>query len=255
MPEEGFLLIMDGQVLDHTGRLRGELTKRLADVLEASVVEGSLYGEGLLNVGVEAEGARDSAANSALNRVFERWRELTGRRVRLTPERRKKLKARLKEMGEEDVMQAVENVMADQWFVENNHTDLQMICRSQEATERYRDMRPRRNGGSPLTSTAGREAAMRKLEDGAAERAWADKVAALCWQVNQPPSEPDKEWGMPGNDPAKARKELQDLGLDDAKVLATFAAYWRQGHVQRYGVMDTDVKLKFVAEATGRTTE
>lgn len=76
-------------------------------------------------------------------RLFELWRDATGRdesRTKFTDGRRRSLRARLKEYSAEEIAQAIRNCAADDWHVENGHTDLSLICRNGEKLERFRDM-------------------------------------------------------------------------------------------------------------------
>lgn len=76
-------------------------------------------------------------------RLFELWRDSTGRdesRTKFTDGRRRSLRARLKEYSAEEIAQAIRNCAADDWHVENGHTDLALICRNGEKLERFRDM-------------------------------------------------------------------------------------------------------------------
>lgn len=83
-----------------------------------------------------------SADREAEDRLLMFWVEATGRngKTRLTQRRRLKVRARRKEFEDEEIRRAIVNCAASRWHVENGHTDIELICRSTEKLERFRDM-------------------------------------------------------------------------------------------------------------------
>jgi hypothetical protein len=81
-----------------------------------------------------------------VRRAFDHWLErrsqLHGKRAsgtKLTTDRRRKISARLREYGLEDVLHAIDGMLASQWHVDNDQTDIELACRSGSKLERFRD--------------------------------------------------------------------------------------------------------------------
>lgn len=80
---------------------------------------------------------------STVEEVFEYWRTQTGRngKTKLTPERRRAVRDRLKQhYTVDDIKQAIDGCAASEWHVENRHTDLELICRKGKNVERFQMM-------------------------------------------------------------------------------------------------------------------
>ena len=63
-------------------------------------------------------------------------------KTKLTDGRKTKLTARLKKYSVEEIQQAIKNCSQNKFNVDNGHTDLVTICRSDEKFEYYRDLKP-----------------------------------------------------------------------------------------------------------------
>jgi hypothetical protein len=153
-----------------------------------------------------------------------------------------------------DMKLAIDNVCSSQWHIDNNKTDIELICRDLTYVERYRDMRAPRHDPTQRT-LASREAAMLKLYEGEEERDWAAKVAHLCYVATSPPVAADPIMGTPEQRPEHGREALAALGLDVAEVLSQYEAQKKAGNVFQYGHMEVDAMMAFVQMATGRTVE
>jgi hypothetical protein len=67
----------------------------------------------------------------AARQVFEHWSRATGGRSKFTPERRRRVDARLAEgYTPEQLCRAVDGCLGDDWHAQNGRTDLELICRS-----------------------------------------------------------------------------------------------------------------------------
>lgn len=76
--------------------------------------------------------------------VFEFWRTTFGRNgnVRFTPERRRAVKARLKDYSVDDLKRAVLGCAGSQFHRDGGHTDLTLICRNGSKVEQFRELPP-----------------------------------------------------------------------------------------------------------------
>jgi hypothetical protein len=73
--------------------------------------------------------------------VFEAWRDagqMNGR-AKLTEDRRRKIRARLREFPLEDVLDAARGIWESPWHVEQGQTDLALALRDGAHLERFRD--------------------------------------------------------------------------------------------------------------------
>jgi hypothetical protein len=91
--------------------------------------------------------ANPKATADAVRRVFDAWREATGRtgRTVLTQSRAAKIRARLAEgFSERELVVAIEQAAASDWHAGNNdrgqrYDDIPTILRSADTVERWRD--------------------------------------------------------------------------------------------------------------------
>tara|TARA_R110002020_G_scaffold461823_4_gene681008 strand:+ start:6082 stop:6801 length:720 start_codon:yes stop_codon:yes gene_type:complete len=86
-----------------------------------------------------------SKANDDVNRIFEYWCQVMkkDKKTKLTPKRKGKIEARLKEgYGIDDIAKAIEGCAASEYHMGNNDTstiynDIELICRSGEKLESF----------------------------------------------------------------------------------------------------------------------
>lgn len=133
---------------------RREIVKRLLSLASDIVTEPELRGETILrrmnaitnaivaskegDGGVRASGEKDGNGE-AVKRIFETWQKRSGHvRAKLSPGRRKKIAARLREgYSEADVLRAIDGALASAYHVENGYDDIELICRSAEKLEQF----------------------------------------------------------------------------------------------------------------------
>lgn len=88
------------------------------------------------------------AESAPINRVYDHWREARGKTRssydKISPARKQKIQARLKEFTEEDLIQAIDNVAKDPWPDRKSHDDILVIFRSREQVERFLEMAVRK---------------------------------------------------------------------------------------------------------------
>jgi hypothetical protein len=97
-----------------------------------------------------------------IGELFEFWKTSFGRngRTKLSPERVRKLKARLRDSTPEEIRAAITGVASSKWHRENGHDDLDLICRDRAHIEKYaalhrKEVKPRdpnRNYTRPLNA-------------------------------------------------------------------------------------------------------
>lgn len=108
----------------------------------ASVGEHGLTLSGVSHV-LPADAAPD------VTRVFDYWVSATGRsssRTKLTNQRRRHIRARLRDFSAEQLCSAIDGLMASDWHTGNNpggttYTDIKHVLGSTEKTERFLDAR------------------------------------------------------------------------------------------------------------------
>lgn len=91
--------------------------------------------------------------------VFEHWRTTMGKdpnRTRLTRKRKSKITQRLKRFTVDELKEAIDRVAASDWHMDNGHNDLELICRSDDNVEKYRDLKPRASPPSSGTYALGK---------------------------------------------------------------------------------------------------
>lgn len=85
-----------------------------------------------------------SPAISDERRVYNHWRQQRGRVAarydRPTPRRIEKIRARLKEFTDEELMRAIDGVAYDPWPDRRLHDDVPVIFRSREQVEKFLDL-------------------------------------------------------------------------------------------------------------------
>jgi DNA-binding MarR family transcriptional regulator len=90
--------------------------------------------------------------------VYDQWRQArgktNGRYATISPKRRQKIQARLREFSVADLIRAINAVAFDPWSERDQHDDITVLFKSREAVERWLEMydnppRPkaRRDGG------------------------------------------------------------------------------------------------------------
>jgi hypothetical protein len=102
--------------------------------------------------------------SDSVQHLYEVWLQATGRNgnTRLTPERRRKLQARLRTYPVDEIERAICNVATDPFHSGDNdsgrrYDDLELICRNDTKLEEYRDME-RKGGTDPLAAIKARGA-------------------------------------------------------------------------------------------------
>lgn len=78
--------------------------------------------------------------------IFEFWKSVFKKtdRMKLDGLRERKIKARLNDgISKEDIMKAITNVSQDWWHVDNNHIDLELICRNDVKMQQFINMKPK----------------------------------------------------------------------------------------------------------------
>lgn len=81
---------------------------------------------------------------SIVHRIYEHWRtargKTSGRYDKLSPTRRQKITARLREFPADELIRAIDAVALDPWPDRPRHDDLTVIFRSREQTERFLEL-------------------------------------------------------------------------------------------------------------------
>jgi hypothetical protein len=87
--------------------------------------------------------------SAAVKRIYEHWRKARGKSrasyEKISPARRQKIQARLKEFSEDELIAAIDAVARDPWPDRAIHDDLTVIFRGREHVERFLDI-PSANG-------------------------------------------------------------------------------------------------------------
>lgn len=118
----------------------------------------------------------------AITLVFRRWRDRTGHtRSRLTPERSRAVRARLRQGYQvAQILRAVEGCAASE-FHAGRYDDLTLICRTGSNIERFAAMAPDKSKGEDAPDDE--VARLRKRLRDAAERGDADEYATINGQL------------------------------------------------------------------------
>jgi hypothetical protein len=93
----------------------------------------------------EEEKEQDAANSAAIQTVYDHWRVKLGKTDaryanRITPNRRKKIAARLREFTSEELIRAIDGVALDPWQDRPRHNDLTIVFRTQEQVEKFIDL-------------------------------------------------------------------------------------------------------------------
>jgi hypothetical protein len=93
----------------------------------------------------EEEKEQDAANNAAVQTIYDHWRVKLGKTDaryanRITPNRRKKIAARLREFTSEELIRAIDGVALDPWQDRPRHNDLTIVFRTQEQVEKFIDL-------------------------------------------------------------------------------------------------------------------
>ena len=118
--------------------------------------------------------------------VFSAWKDAGGLngRAKLTEDRRRKIRARLREFPVGDVVDAAAGIWDSAWHVEQGQTDLALALRDGAHLERFRDThRGLRARASPEPVGEQTRAMRRALEDGTVD------VELLEWAYGGKPGE------------------------------------------------------------------
>ncbi len=82
--------------------------------------------------------------SATVKQIYNHWREARGKTRSsydvISPNRRNKIKARLKEFPVEDLIAAIDNLSRDPWPDRALHDDITLIFRSREQVERFLEM-------------------------------------------------------------------------------------------------------------------
>lgn len=79
------------------------------------------------------------ADSGVVREIFDYWRRVTSRngRTQLTPTRRKKIAARLKDSTPEEIRSAIDGNWASDFHRDKGFTDIELICRSRDKLEEF----------------------------------------------------------------------------------------------------------------------
>lgn len=75
-----------------------------------------------------------------MKEIFELWIAKLGKdpqRTKLTPTRRAKIRARLKDSSIEEIKRAISGASKSEFHVENGHTDIELILRNRNKVEQF----------------------------------------------------------------------------------------------------------------------
>lgn len=109
----------------------------------------------------------------AVQRVFEYHAEKTGHGGRLTPEKRKRITARLREgFSVEDLCTAVDGLLLDEWHVDKGNTTVTCTFRNAEKVEKFVALA--RSGGAPEKQRSQLEKLQETLAAAIREKRWDD---------------------------------------------------------------------------------
>lgn len=84
--------------------------------------------------------------SNAVLEIFDYWKAVFKKNnsTKLEGIRETKIRARLNDgISKEDIMKAITNVSQDWWHVENNHIDLELICRNDVKIQQYINLKPK----------------------------------------------------------------------------------------------------------------
>jgi hypothetical protein len=95
-----------------------------------------------------------SIDSGAVRRIYDHWRRVRGKTrsnyEKISPGRRDKIKARLKDSTEEELLAAIDGVARDPWPERPMHDDLTVIFRNREQVDRFLAFAaPNGNGAGP----------------------------------------------------------------------------------------------------------
>jgi hypothetical protein len=104
----------------------------------------------------EEEKEQNDAANADVQAVYDHWRVKLGKTdaryaKRITPNRRKKIAARLREFTSEELIRAIDGVALDPWQDRPRHNDLTIVFRSQENVEKFIELAGERKSAHPCS--------------------------------------------------------------------------------------------------------
>lgn len=84
--------------------------------------------------------------SNAVLEIFDYWKAVFKKNnsTKLEGIRETKIRARLNDgVSKEDIIKAITNVSQDWWHVENNHIDLELICRNDVKIQQYINLKPK----------------------------------------------------------------------------------------------------------------
>lgn len=86
----------------------------------------------------------EAKSGASVKRVYDHWRQARGKTrsnyQTISPARRQKIQARLREFSEADLLAAIDAVARDPWPDRGLHDDLTVIFRSREQVERFLEL-------------------------------------------------------------------------------------------------------------------
>jgi hypothetical protein len=134
-----------------------EVTVTADPLPERTPALGDSGGPALLGSGQEPEEdlepeVKEEKANAfskKVQRIYDHWRSQRGKTrsnyERMSPARRQKIQARLKEFSEDELIAAIDAIASDPWPDRSLHDDLTVVFRSREQVERFLEMRSERS--------------------------------------------------------------------------------------------------------------
>jgi uncharacterized phage protein (TIGR02220 family) len=131
---------MDFAALAEAGFLEAveENTLISRDYPDSRVTLEQLYANSSLEREKEKEINPSVANATSVKEIFDYWAEKRNKqRSRLTENRRKKIRARLREFTSEELKRCIDGVALDPWEDRPRHDDLTIIFRSQEQVEKF----------------------------------------------------------------------------------------------------------------------
>lgn len=94
---------------------------------------------------------------ATVRRVYDHWRQVRGKRDprydRVSEERRRKIRSRLREFSEQDLFRALDAVALDDWPERDRHDDLTKLFQSREKVDRWLEIADASESGSNLEKT------------------------------------------------------------------------------------------------------
>lgn len=100
---------------------------------------------------LEPQAAETAGEQAALAAVYDHWRHARGRTSpryrRISPKRREKIQARLREFTADELIRVIDAVAVDPWPDRARHDDIPVIFRSREQVDRFLEIHERYGEG------------------------------------------------------------------------------------------------------------